>query len=416
MPWTDAHAHIWTPDTHAYPVVREADGHDRAPRDFTPEVLLRHARPSGIGRSVLVQAARYGTDNSYVLDSVERFPALFRAVASVDVALAGDAGEMATLRERGISGLRVVAPAGAAGQWLDGRGYDAMFGVAAEVGHAICVLTRPHGLTDVSRMCTDHPSATVVVDHMAMIGESGSIEDADVEALVDIARHLSTYVKVSGLHALGQKGPPHDELAPTIKSVVEAFGPERVMWGSDSPYQVVDESYEDSIIPIRDRLDFLTDTDRQQLLSGTANKVFFPPSPQPLTPSPPAHPRLPGQPGVAVADTGQRVFAQEHELAARLCRHGAVGQLHPAPCLQERAGLSRLLGHRRDAVVSHDGGSELDLHPGGHRPPVLQKRHSAHHLVEEGGYDAAVKMPRKALMSLSRLIRSGYPIAISLEQ
>ena len=279
MPWTDAHAHIWTPDTRAYPVVRETDGDGRAPRDFTPEVLLRHARPSGVGRFVLVQPGRYGTDNSYVLDSVERFPAFFRAVVSVDMALAGEAAEMAALGERGVSGLRVVAPPGAAGQWLDGRGYNAMFGVAAEVGHAICVLTRPAGLADVARMCLAYPSTTVVVDHMAMIGESGSIQDADLKALADIARRPRAFVKVSGLHALGQKSSPHDELAPTIRSVVEAFGPERVMWGSDSPYQVVDESYEDSIIPMRDRLDFLIDADRHQLLSGTANKVFFPPSP-----------------------------------------------------------------------------------------------------------------------------------------
>ena len=61
-----------------------------------------------------------------------------------------------------------------------------------------------------------------------------------------------------------------------IRRVLDAFGPERLMWASDAPYQVVaPHTYEDSIALIRDRIDFLSDGDRDQLLKQTAERVYF---------------------------------------------------------------------------------------------------------------------------------------------
>ena len=47
------------------------------------------------------------------------------------------------------------------------------------------------------------------------------------------------------------------------------------MWGSDCPFQVGHETYEDAISLIRDRLDFISDEDKEWILGGTAEKLFF---------------------------------------------------------------------------------------------------------------------------------------------
>ncbi len=61
-----------------------------------------------------------------------------------------------------------------------------------------------------------------------------------------------------------------------IRQVVDAFGPDRLMWASDCPFQVQgDHTYEASIALIRDRIDFLSASDKQWMLRDTANKVFF---------------------------------------------------------------------------------------------------------------------------------------------
>jgi predicted TIM-barrel fold metal-dependent hydrolase len=91
-----------------------------------------------------------------------------------------------------------------------------------------------------------------------------------------MARHRLTHVKASAFYALGAKKPPYLDMGPLIRRVRDAFGPQRVMWASDCPFLVdPGHNYHDSIALIRDRLDFLTESDRAWMLRGTAEKVFF---------------------------------------------------------------------------------------------------------------------------------------------
>jgi predicted TIM-barrel fold metal-dependent hydrolase len=80
---------------------------------------------------------------------------------------------------------------------------------------------------------------------------------------------------VSAFYSLGQRTPPHLDLVPVIKRLHEAFGPQRLMWASDCPFQVAHETYEDSISLIRDRLDFLSTDDKEWVLRKTAEEAFF---------------------------------------------------------------------------------------------------------------------------------------------
>src|SRR5689334_22953261 len=104
-------------------------------------------------------------------------------------------------------------------------------------------------------MCRKHPDANVIIDHLGRIGVDGEIRREDVEALCALARHPRVLVKVGAFYALGKKTPPYLDLAPLIKSVVQAFGARRCMWESDCPFQVVSHKYTDSLALIRDRLE-----------------------------------------------------------------------------------------------------------------------------------------------------------------
>jgi predicted TIM-barrel fold metal-dependent hydrolase len=64
-------------------------------------------------------------------------------------------------------------------------------------------------------------------------------------------------------------------LGPLIQKVVKAFGGKRCMWESDSPFQVANHKYQDSIDLIRKHLDFLKDEDKEWLLRRTAEEFFF---------------------------------------------------------------------------------------------------------------------------------------------
>jgi len=125
-------------------------------------------------------------------------------------------------------------------------------------------------------MCEQFPDTPVVIDHLARIGIGSPIRDEDVSALCDLARHPNVKVKVSAFYLMGEATPPYHDLAPFIQQVYEAFGPQRLMWATDCPYQVVPgHTYRDSIDLIQSGFEFLSDEDRDWLLRRTAEQIFF---------------------------------------------------------------------------------------------------------------------------------------------
>lgn len=273
--YIDAHVHVWTPDVQRYPLAEGFTQADMVPPSFTPEELLQHARPEGVTRIVLIQMSFYGYDNSYMLDTMRRYPGVFSGVAVIDES-DRPAETMRRLKEQGVRGFRIRPGKQSAQRWLDGEGMAAMWRCGAEEGLSMCHLIDPDALPGVDRMCARFPDTPVVIDHFARIGIDGQIRREDVDNLCRLARHKHTSVKVSAFYALGRKRPPYEDLVPMIRRLLDAFGPQRLMWATDCPYQVqTGHTYRDSIALVRDRLDFLSDADRAWLLRKTAERVFF---------------------------------------------------------------------------------------------------------------------------------------------
>jgi predicted TIM-barrel fold metal-dependent hydrolase len=272
--YIDAHVHVWTPDVQTYPLASGYQREDMKPPSFTPEELLAQARPCGVERIVLIQMSFYGFDNRYMLDTMRRYPGVFSGVAVIDEN-AEPAARMRELAKQGVRGFRIRPGDRPIDRWLDGPGMAAMWKCGAEEGLAMCHLVNPDSLPVIDRMCRKFPQTPVVIDHFARIGADGTVRDADVKALCDLARHKLTSVKVSAFYALGKKQAPYLDLAPMIRRLMDAYGPERLMWATDCPYQVQEgHTYSGSIELVRDRLD-LSDSDRQWLLRKTAERVFF---------------------------------------------------------------------------------------------------------------------------------------------
>src|SRR4029077_9267349 len=145
----------------------------------------------------------------------------------------------------------------------------------AEENLNMCCLIDTNALPALDKACRKFPDTPVVIDDLCRIGTSGKIEPGDVTELCDMARHKRVTVKVSAFYALGKKRPPYFDLAPMIKQVYEAFGPERLMWATDCPFQVVDHTYQQSIDLILHGLEFLKADDKDWILHKTAERVFF---------------------------------------------------------------------------------------------------------------------------------------------
>lgn len=274
--WIDAHSHIWTPDLKRYPLVDGQTKADLKPPSFTDDELMAIARPAGVTRVVLIQHSTYHRfDNSYLVDTWKDHPDRFRVVGMVDSREDGAGSKMRKLLKQGVTGFRIT-PFTVGKDWLETPGMNEMWRTGADTKQAMCCLINPSDLPDVDRMCGKHPDTPVVIDHFARVGVEGNFPEDQLKNLCGLARHKNVSVKISAYYALGKKKPPHDDLIPMIRRVYDAFGPQRLMWASDCPYQLGgDNTYADSIRLITDRIDFLSKEDRNWLLRKTAERVYF---------------------------------------------------------------------------------------------------------------------------------------------
>jgi predicted TIM-barrel fold metal-dependent hydrolase len=288
MNYIDAHTHVWTSDTAHYPLAPGWKPADMNPRRFTPEDFLKHARPAGVNRAVLIQMSYYypretsekgnGFDNRYMLDMIALHKETFVGTAVIDPLAKDPERRMTELIKRGVRAFRIhprlskLPPA----RWLEPAGYGAMFAAGAKHNLAMSCLIDPDALPELDRMCKRYPDTPVIIDHLCRIGVDGTVREADVKALCAMAAHKRVLVKVGAFYALGKKQVPYTDLAPMIQAVVKAFTPRRCMWESDCPFQVSGgHTYRDSIDLVRTRLNFLTNEDRDWLLRRTAEEFFF---------------------------------------------------------------------------------------------------------------------------------------------
>ena len=279
-PVFDAHVHIWSADTVKYPLAPGFVAKDLgAIQSFPAEELLRHARPAGVTMINLVQMTWYGLDHRYILDVIRKQPGVFIGTGIVpafsDASLPSPDATMVELSKGGILAFRLKGRRSEEVAWLDHPGHEKMFTAAARHNLGLSFLMGPADLPELDRMCAKHPEAPVIIDHTCRLAVSGRIDEDDLAALCRMARHRRVMIKVGAFYAFGAKREPYTDLLPLIRRVVSAFGPERCMWESDCPYQVQQpHTYAASVALIRDHADFLSNSDKEHILFGTANRFF----------------------------------------------------------------------------------------------------------------------------------------------
>ena len=142
---------------------------------------------------------------------------------------------------------------------------------ATKLDLVLCPLVSAEHLPTLDPMLAEFADTRVVIDHF------GHAETPDnLRALVKLARHRRVHVKASGFYKFGDRKAPYDDLSSMIGRVVDAFGSERVLWGSDCPFQIqAGNNYEDAVSLVARELNFLTPPDRTAILRDNAQRLFF---------------------------------------------------------------------------------------------------------------------------------------------
>ena len=287
----DAHIHVWSPDFERYPLAPGFAPDDLWLPSFTPDDHFAYSQTVGKVRLNLVQMTWYGLDHRYILDLIASDPATYIGTGIVpgvaDVSLADPGKTMIALAAGGIRAFRVrggktgrPTAFGTASRWLDYPGYESMFKTGAEYNLALSFLMGLEDLPDLIRMCRRFPETPIILDHLCGVRIRDDVwPEYEIRALCRMARYPRIMVKLGPFQALGDGKAPYLDLLPLIERVVDAFGPERVMWESDSggPVQMKkpNRDFAASIALIRDHADFLSPGDKEQILVKTAEDFFF---------------------------------------------------------------------------------------------------------------------------------------------
>jgi L-fucono-1,5-lactonase len=268
----DAHQHFWQYDPAEYPWIDESMAPLR--RDFMPGDLLRDMEPAGVKASVAVQARQTLEETRWLLDLADRHAFIAGVVGWVD--LLSDVGaqlEEFSGRPR-LVGIRHIAQAEPDGFLLR---TELLRGIArlAEMGLGYDILVYARQMPDAVAFARALPEQALVLDHLGKPAVRNGEYAAWRQSLDDLAALAHVSCKLSGLvtEADWRSWTP-GQLRPYLDAALEAFGPSRVMLGSDWPVCTVAAGYREVIALVMDAISEYSADERRQITSETAKQFW----------------------------------------------------------------------------------------------------------------------------------------------
>lgn len=268
----DAHLHVWDLSAGGYRWL--GPQHGPLHRTFTIEEAGGELATAGVDRAVLVQADDTEADTRALLAAADAAPFVAGVVGWVRIEDPRTAGrQMEEYGER-LAGVRQLVHDDPRDDVLALPDVRRSLALLAEHGLPFDVPDAwPRHLHRLPDLADALPDLTLVVDHLGKPPRGTDEFDAWASALRDVARRPNVVAKVSGLQRAGQPFTV-DALRPVWEIALEAFGPERLMYGGDWPMTVPQGGYQVHWSVVRALVAELTPSERDRLLAGTAESVY----------------------------------------------------------------------------------------------------------------------------------------------
>jgi predicted TIM-barrel fold metal-dependent hydrolase len=240
LPVVDLHSHVIADDAARYPLApmggKQSDWSKERPVNCAG--MLEAMLQAGVAQSVLVQASTcYGHDNRYVQACVNAYPHNFAGVFSVDMQAADAGANIRKWMESGLSGARVFIAGHTAADHtvrLDDPRAFAAWSYIEERRIPICVQLRADGLPQLETLLTRFPNAVVLLDHFARPVLDDGPPYAKAASLLALACFPNLYFKYT-THNVRESKEGEATQASFIRAMVDAFGAQRIGWGSNFP-------------------------------------------------------------------------------------------------------------------------------------------------------------------------------------
>ncbi|MBV7339014.1 amidohydrolase [Chloroflexi bacterium TSY] len=218
------------------------------------DTLLFHMEKSGVDKAVFIQYMG-NSNNGYMVECMDKYPNRF--AAAMIVPSDDDGHAIRDWAERGIGGIRL--PASARATCADPLAH---WRTAAELGLVVSAPSNPQTLLsdEFREVCQQFHELQIVIEHLAGAKSTMRPPHTEFKQVLELAQFSNLTIKLPGfgedlasLQALLSKRDPaiFDQIPPFADMVLEAFGPQRIMWGSDYPPASSREGYDTALqIPL----------------------------------------------------------------------------------------------------------------------------------------------------------------------
>jgi L-fuconolactonase len=153
---------------------------------------------------------------------------------------------------------------------------DPAFAACAKHEVPVCVFP-PGIMPELAAVAERWPQLQLVIDHLGLSQPPLMQAEADpfgrLPDLIGLARLPNVAVKLTALPALSRGAFPFEDVWPALHRVLAAFGPERMMWGSDNTRTASLHTYFEAVAYIRDTGE-ISIPDKEKLLGGTLRRIF----------------------------------------------------------------------------------------------------------------------------------------------
>jgi len=270
----DSHQHFWK-----YNPVRDqwiTDEMAVIRRDFLPENLLPELRANQIDGCIAVQADQSEDETQFLLDLARQNSFISGVVGWIDLRAENVSECLAVLaRNKKLRGFRHIVQAERDDRFMLQPQFLKGIDYLSELRFTYDILIYPRQLPAAIELVARYPNQSFVIDHLAKPEIKAKRTMPWAPHMREIATNPNVYCKLSGLVTEADwKTWQRDDCKPYLDTVFDAFGNDRIMFGSDWPVCLLAGTYSQVVHLVADYTENFSTTDKDKIFGLNAARFY----------------------------------------------------------------------------------------------------------------------------------------------
>lgn len=270
----DAHHHLWSYDPAEYAWISKEMS--VLARDFSPEDLRAEMKKARIDGSVVVQARQTLQETEWLLSLAKNHPYLRGVVGWAPISSESFPRHLEKFsQEKKLKGLRHVVQDEPDENFILRSDFNRGISALTNSGLVFDILIFARHLPAAIQFVDQHPKQVFVLDHIAKPAIAKAMLDPWRAHIRQLAEHKNVYCKLSGMVTEANwSNWSAGDLQPYVDTILEAFGPQRLMAGSDWPVCLLATTYEGWFATLHKMLHSLSVPEKVNIFGNVASRVY----------------------------------------------------------------------------------------------------------------------------------------------